>query len=458
MIKLLLISTINTTSEVECRYPDLGLGYLAGNLRNKFGSDINIRVIDRDFEKTFEVYKPDLVGIRAVSQNYSKAKRIAEIAYKKGVPVLMGGIHITALPHSLDANMTIGCLGEGEDTIVELARLFLDKGRFRAEDLINIRGLCFWFENKLCLTPPRPPIEELDVIPLPARDLIKIRPHTYMFTSRGCPYHCLFCASSAFWKKPRYFSADYVVNEIGELIQNYKVKFITFYDDMFISNIPRLKRIAEGLDKAGLLKKIKFSCSCSAPNITADVVQILKEMNVVSVAMGLESGSDNTLQYLKGKAFSIAKNRQSVEILKKNNIAVNAGFVIGSPEETVEDMMDTYRFIKETQLSFFDIYVLTPYPGTFIWKYALDKQLVREDMHWDNLNINFDVNNQKAIILSEKMNRAELVRVYKKFRRLRLWCSLKNIWWHPYLIDLPNISLNIMKEKVYQCFHAGNNE
>ena len=128
-----------------------------------------------------------------------------------------------------------------------------------------------------------------------------------MFSSRGCPYRCRFCASSAYWDKLRFFSADYVVNEIGVLVEDYKVKFITFYDDMFISNVKRLKEIADGLDREGLLGKVKFSCSCSAPNITDEVARILKEMNVVSVGMGLESGSDKTLTYLKGKAFSVAK-------------------------------------------------------------------------------------------------------------------------------------------------------
>ena len=181
-------------------------------------------------------------------------------------------------------------------------------------------------------------------------------------------------------------------------MEDYKVKFITFYDDMFISDVKRLKEIAAGLDRAGLLKKVKFSCSCSAPNVTDEVARILKEMNVVSVGMGLESGSDKTLTYLKGKAFSVQKIVMAVEILKKHGITGNASFVIGSPEETLEDMMETYQFIKETPVCLVDIYVFTPYPGTAIWEYALSQGLVSNEMDWERLNVNFEVSYQNAII------------------------------------------------------------
>ena len=453
MVRILLASVVHPTSEVERRYPDLGLGYLAAALRKEFGLDVDVRIIDKGYAKVIDDYQPHFIGLRAVSHNYNEAKKIAHMAHDAKIPVLMGGIHITALPQSLDSYMTLGCLGEGDETITALTRLFLTKREFRKEDLHQIPGICFWDGDELIFTDRRPPIANLDTIPLPARDLLPIKSHTYMFTSRGCPYRCRFCASSAYWDKLRFFSADYVINEIGVLVEDYKVKFITFYDDMFVSNVSRLKSIADGLDRAGLLKKVKFSCSCSAPNISEEVAQTLKEMNIVSVGMGLESGSDKTLAYLKGKAFSVKKNVQAIEILRKHGISANASFVIGSPEETSSEIMETFRFIKENPVCLVDTYVLTPYPGTPMWEYALSQGLVNNAMAWEQLNVNFEVNYDQAIILSQKLTREEMIKVYKKFRRQRFWRNVKNIWGHPFLIDLPKVVLNTLRERIYRCFH-----
>jgi anaerobic magnesium-protoporphyrin IX monomethyl ester cyclase len=120
--------------------------------------------------------------------------------------------------------------------------------------------------------------------------------------------------------------------------------------------------------------------------------------------MGLEPGSDKTLNYLKGKAFSVQKNRQAIEILKNHGITGNASFVIGSPEETLDEIMETFRFIKESPVCLVDVYVLTPYPGTPIWDYALSQELVSNDMDWERLNVNFEVSYQNIILLSQQLS------------------------------------------------------
>ena len=234
-IRILFINAINPFVEVERRYPNLGLGYLVSFLRNNFGQNtFNFKIIDNNVKKEILSFDPDIIGITSVSQNYNRAKEYAHFAKIKNIPVIIGGVHISTLPQSLSNDMTVGCLGEGEKTILDLFSVFLKKNKFPVEDLVKIKGIVYKERDKLIVNSSQQQIENMDEIPLPARDLLKIDKHSYMFTSRGCPYNCIFCASTIFWNKVRFFSAEYVIRETEELVNRYEVKLISFFDDLFI--------------------------------------------------------------------------------------------------------------------------------------------------------------------------------------------------------------------------------
>ena len=159
--------------------------------------------------------------------------------------------------------MNVGVIGEGEETILELFELFLKKGNLDSEGLGQIRGIVYRNPGgDLHLTEKRPPLSPLDRISMPARDLLSIEKHSYLFSSRGCPFRCVFCASSRYWGPVRFFSAEYVVREIRELVDTYGVKLISFYDDLMIADGPRLKKIVSLLQREDFLAQGEILSEC----------------------------------------------------------------------------------------------------------------------------------------------------------------------------------------------------
>lgn len=451
-MKILLISPINPHVETETRYPQLGLGYLVSYLRKKLGQDrFLFKIITDKLEENLNTFKPDLIGISSFTQNYRIVKKYASLCKKRNLPVIIGGIHISLLPESFSPDMDIGVLHEGEETLAELVELYEEKGQFTSDELSSIKGIVYRYNNHLVFTESRPLINNIDDIPFPARELLNVRgTHLSMFTSRGCPYQCVFCASSRFWTKTRFTSAPYIAEEIKELYYNYGAKLISFYDDLFIINKKRLSDLIEILASERLLGKVRFSCSARANLINDETAELLKELGVVSVALGLESGHPRILKYLKGGSITPQDNTRAVKVLAKNGIAPNAAFVIGSPTETKEEMMTTYNFIKTLPLRNFNIYVLTPFPGTPIWSEAVERGLIGMDFdQWEILDaVHFGKHYKRAIIVSNVLSRQELYKLYKKFQQLRYWVFLRNAYRHPFIKDVPRMLWALAKERM----------
>lgn len=451
MIKLLFLNAVNPKSEHENRYNPLGIMYLSAALKQAFPQGtLSIELISKDFEKHIKVFHPDIVAITSVSQNYNRAKLYAEIAHQFRIPVIIGGMHISTIPCSLTRDMDVGCIGESEVTIVELMKAFINNGKtFSCKQLEQIPGIIFWKDGIQIETLPRPLIQNMDLLPQPDRTLDDYKKHAYMFSSRGCPYRCLFCYSSRFWEKVRLFSPEYIVEEIIDLVRNYKTTLITFYDDLFAVHRERINKIRMLLEGERVLNKIKFTCFLRANLVTEDLISDLKKMRIFAVGLGLESGNQRILQFLKSKNITVEQNKHAVKLLTDAGIKVNATFIIGSPDETKDEMMETYNFIKDNPLSFVDIYTLMPFPGTPVWEYALQKGLVCDDMDWDKLNVNIEnrYTYDKSIIVSEIYTKQEIYQFYKKFRRLRFIKNVKALPGHPYLIDLPRIGYRMIRER-----------
>ena len=440
----LILATKKAKIDIQ---PPLGLAYLAAYLskkRNFHNTKIftHVENVITDLDK----FRPDLIGISCVTYDYPLAVELAkEIKKKFRVPVVLGGVHISLMPESLNRTFDIAVLGEGEETFLEIFDLFYSGEHVKAEALEEIKGIAFYKNDKLHINPRRELIETLDGIPYPARYLLRVERLTHMITSRGCPYKCAYCSSAKLWQRVRFFSAEYVAGEIEELINKYKVKHISLWDDLFTVNKSRLRKIVEILKNKKLTGKVTFGCNARANLIDEEICQLLKEMNVTRVSMGLESGSEKMLAKLKGGNVSVNQNFRAVELCKKFGIIVKGSFIIGSPTETKEDIFKTIEFIEKSQLDGGGVFIATPYPGTDFWNYALSKNIVSSDMDFSKLNPFYTRDLQDNILLIDEkvIDRKQLNRIYLQINKLLNILNAKRSWRLKDLLSFPAIATAI---------------
>lgn len=449
-MKILLVNVEkDIPAELE-KFVPLGLAYLSSFAKQKIPS-LEIKIITSTDPRAVFKENPDLVGFSSVSQAFGYASVLIDETTRKKIPTLVGGVHISILPESLPRTEAIAVVGEGEQTFVELLRLMEEKGCFYRKGLGLIKGIAYWDEhNRLVRTPYRSPIEPIDAIPAPDRELLNIKEGgtVHLISSRGCPFKCAFCASTRLYKEVRFFSADYVVNEVRFLIARYKPILIKFYDDLFVASKFRLKEIVKKITDAGIHKKALFSINATASMIDEETAKLLRKMNVYTVGIGLESGNEEILRYLKDGKATVEQNERAINILVKNNINPTGSFIIGSPGEDESKFKDTLRFICRSKLSKSYLYLLTPYPGTPLWDYALKKGLVSNDMDWNRLDINQNAELSERVIVSDCLSAGELERLFKKFNFYKRAGYLKRLiiqgLKRPGLI-LPYVKLHLQK-------------
>lgn len=451
----------------------LGLGYLASYLKEYLGFD-DIAIVntgERTLEKIIEL-QPEIVGFTAYTAGYYDVLQLMDQVKKQmRVIVLAGGPHITCLPQKLSQSTDIGFIGEGEQTLLELMQVYLAKGKLHPDDLRKINGLVFWNNGKLEFSAPRELIRPIDRIPMPDRSLFDmdhfLKPSQIlmsneflrgatMLTSRGCPYHCIYCHVSAKWGKPRLHSPEYVVNEIAHLAEKYQVEAITMSDDLFVSSTKRIEAIITGMEQRKLLGKIRFLVDLRANLVTDHLVQLLNKMGVVKVALGLESGSEKILQYLKGKNVTVEDNRNAVKILNQHGIGAYCCFMIGAPPETKADIEMTRNLIREILAmdtrNFCQLTVTTPLPGTKLWDYALDKGYITDEVDWRQFSLSPLVSNRHDFYVNEHIEFDQFLKIAEdtmslcNSRRLKSIFSKFSFNYIQRIFQDPRLAVKIVKD------------
>ena len=238
-------------------YFPLGILYLAGYVRS-VGHDVAVfdgtfAPDDAAFAEALDVERPDVVGVSALLPTRTTALTLAAMAKERDIVVLMGGPDPTAAPeaYASDPSVDVVVHHEGEQTVARLLDLF-DEGRLDTTALAAERGIAFRVDGEPVVNAPRPPIENLDALPLPARDLIDMNRYLRAWeetsgyssltisTSRGCPYGCDWCRDAVHGHGFRQRSPENVAAEMHVLAETYDITRLRMVDDV------------DGIDRAWL--------------------------------------------------------------------------------------------------------------------------------------------------------------------------------------------------------------
>ncbi len=378
-------ANVEVVSRLEISTPPLGIGYLASVLREK---GFKVRIIDDLVEKLgFEellrrIRDSVIVGITSTTPTFNSALNYARKIKNalKDVFVILGGVHVSFEPEKALMNDFVDavCIGEGEETIVEVAER-VEAGK----SLEGVKGVYYRESGKIRKNDRRGFIDDLDSIPFPAYDMMPLEKYTVLgdklkqfpvISSRGCPFACRYCSSSLFMgHRYRARSAENVVDEIEWLCEEFGARHIAFSDDTFTLGKKRVLEICNEIKRRGL--EVTWSCSSRIDTITAEMLRIMKSAGCVAIYYGIESASKRILEYYK-KKISLEKAKEVVKATKRAGIAAICSFIVGAPMETKREMNETLRFALRLDPDYAQFSILTPYPGTEIYREAKERNLL----------------------------------------------------------------------------------
>jgi radical SAM superfamily enzyme YgiQ (UPF0313 family) len=201
-----------------------------------------------------------------------------------------------------------------------------------------------------------------------------------MQTSRGCPFNCIFCdIPTVCGGKWRYRSPEHVLGEMQQLSDmGYRSVYLT--DDHFLLNRKRISEICHGIIEREL--KFKWGCEGRVDSVAVDQLPIMSKANCSNLAFGIESGTQKVLDRLK-KRQTLENIEHAVGEAKRHGIERTQGFfLIGSPGETEEDIMASFRFAARLKLDTFVFGRLSIYRGTPLWQEYVDRGLLDDERDW----------------------------------------------------------------------------
>jgi anaerobic magnesium-protoporphyrin IX monomethyl ester cyclase len=368
------------------------LAYSASLLRE---NGFDVRLIDaialgideNEYLARVVEFKPDLIIQETSTPSINTDLEIAKKVYDSGTckNIAFSGPHVSIYHDNFlqcHSNVSFLLLSEYEMSALDLA-LTLDGSK----PLDNVKGLIFKKEDKICQNKTRELLDDLDILPFPARDLLPMtnyrdyfcdmpQPTAQIWASRGCPFGCIFCL----WPEVMYNSRRYrvrnpvmVADEMELIEKQYKPGSIFFDDDTFNIGKDRMLRLSSEIRA----RHIKTPWAVMARPDTSDeeTLNALKIAGLRAIKYGIESGDQEILNK-SGKSLKLEKAEETINITKKLGIKIHLTFTVGLVDETEQSARKTLAFALRMNPDSAQFSICTPFPGTKYFDYAAQKKYI----------------------------------------------------------------------------------
>jgi radical SAM superfamily enzyme YgiQ (UPF0313 family) len=335
-------------------------------------SDLNIES-STAFEESLSRDRPEVVGVSCTIGNARQALAVVS-KVKAHFPecfVVVGGPYACIMGEAMlvrHQEIDAAVVGEGEVTLVELLE------RLQKQDgLGGVNGLIFREGSKVGSNSQRAPVMALDSLPFPAREKLPMDLYGenagVIFTSRGCPYQCVFCSRSVFGKRWRGHSPEYVLTEIQQLREHYGVRGISFLDDNFTFDLDRAEKILDRIIERKWRLSLYFWNGIRVDSVTKGLLVRMKKAGCTAINYGVESADSDVLTRIK-KGISLDQVEKAIKQTREAGIKANVFFMVGNPGDTSKVVDKTRKFVERTKVDGVHLSLATPIPGTELWSWV----------------------------------------------------------------------------------------
>jgi len=425
-------------------YPPLGTMYAASYLRGR-GYDVALfdamlaeseiewdQAILRTHPRVAVVYEDNFnyLSKMCLLRMRQAAFAMVDMARKRGCMVIVAGSDATDHADDyLDAGADYVLIGEGEETLSELLDVVL---RGSDTPLDSIQGLAYRAEGTLHIAPRRPDIKELDSLPFPAWDLVDIERYRKvwtehhgfysmnMATSRGCPYHCNWCAKPIWGQRYHVRSAENVAAELAWLKQTYKPDHIWFVDDIFGLIPGWVQQFAEHVENKQARLPFK-SLQRADLILKGDTIDALARAGAQRVWVGAESGSQKILDAMD-KGTRVEDIYDTARRLHAVGIEVGFFLQFGYPGETREDVERTLQMVRDCKPDDIGMSVSYPLPGTRFFAAVQHELGAKQNWH-DSDDLAMLYHGPFSTAFYRWLHRV----LHREFRAQRAWQALQPV-------------------------------